>query len=270
MENRGVGYKTDMERGRKKEERKNTPSSPAHTFTVFTHSLLTLWPHACLCTHTFTVTQDAYLLHAHILLVFRFLSPSQSVFPFFFRQTYTYTHTPLWGDWCCKLAWVCRWSGCDYCLALRQLWWWHSVLWAPLAWARSKHNQAVHSLYLATMHTCGLDTTATHTQRTVPNVRLHTQVVRQQKKRVSCLLCAPWGQTMCMSLRSKVTHDLQGDTTFSVLHTLYTMLITVMLFTRRRATCSWVFCCSSNLFYLSVLSPPLSVFHLLRVSVCLI
>ena len=82
--------------------------------------------------------------------------------PFF--QTHTHTHTPLWGDWCCKLAWVCRWSGCDYCLAPRQLWWWHSVLWAPLAWARSKHNQAVHSLYLATVHICGLDTTATRTR----------------------------------------------------------------------------------------------------------
>lgn len=35
------------------------------------------------------------------------------------------------------------------------------------------------------------------------------------------------------------------------------------------ATCSRV-CCCSNLFYLSVLSPPLSVFHLLQVSVCLI
>lgn len=36
------------------------------------------------------------------------------------------------------------------------------------------------------------------------------------------------------------------------------------------STCSWVRCCSSNLFDLSVLSPPLSVFHLLQVSVCLI
>lgn len=99
MENRGVGYKTDMERGRKKEERKNTPSSPlhstAHTFTAFTHSLLTLWPHARLRTHTFffffTVTQDAYLPHAHILLVFCFPSPSQSV-SLFFSNTHTHTH----------------------------------------------------------------------------------------------------------------------------------------------------------------------------------
>lgn len=149
MENRGVGYKTDIERGRKKEERKNTPSSlPAHTSIAFTHSLLTLYDHMLVCAHTlFSVTQDAYLLHAHILLVFHFLSPSQSVsLFFFFKHRHTHTHTLLWGDWCCKLAWACRWSGCDYCLALRQLWWWHSALWAPLAWARSKHNQAVHSL----------------------------------------------------------------------------------------------------------------------------
>lgn len=152
MENRGVGYKTDMERGRKKEESKIHPSLQ-HTHLAFTHSLLTLWPHACLRTHTCTVTQDAYLLHALILLVVGFRSPSQSVFLLFFLHK----HTPLCGDWCCKLAWVCRWSGCDYCLALRQLWWWHAVLWAPLGWARSKHNQAVHVLYLATMHTYVLE-----------------------------------------------------------------------------------------------------------------
>lgn len=221
MENRGVGYKTDMERGRKKEERKNTPSSPAHTFTAFTHSL---WPHACLRTHThFTVTQDAYLLHAHILLVFCFLSPFQSVSLFF----KTNTHTPLCGDWCCKLAWVCRWSGCDYCLALRQLWWWHSVLWAPLAWARSKHNQAVHSLYLATMHICGLDTTATHTRRIVPNVQLHIQVLVREVWSSDRLACT---QMMCVSLCLKVRHDFQGHIAFSVLHTL-DVLITVVSFT---------------------------------------
>lgn len=72
---------------------------------------------------------------------FSFLS---SIRALFLKQTHTYTL--LWSDWCFKLAWACRWSGCDYCLALRQLWWWHSALWAPLAWACSKHNQAVHTL----------------------------------------------------------------------------------------------------------------------------
>lgn len=93
-------------------------------------------------------------------LYFIFLSLSQSQSAFFFLDTHT--HTPLWSDWCCKLAWACRWSGCDYCLAPRQLWWWHSVLWAPLAWACSKHNWAEQSLYLTTMHTYGLHTTEMH------------------------------------------------------------------------------------------------------------
>lgn len=67
---------------------------------------------------------------------------------------------------------MCRWSGCDYCLALRQLWWWHSVLWAPLAWAHSKHNQAAHthSPCLRAVHTCGLDSSGAHTCCALPNI----------------------------------------------------------------------------------------------------
>lgn len=149
------------------------------------------------CAHTLLVTRDAYLLYPHILLVFHFLSPSQSTPPFFFLDKHTYT---LWGDWCCKLAWVCRWSGCDYCLALRQLWWWHSVLWAPLAWARSKHNQAAQSLCLTTVHTCGLDSTVMHTCCIVLNIQLHTHVPgtreKGQIKDGGCLLCAAWGKMM--------------------------------------------------------------------------
>lgn len=56
MENRGVGCKTDMERGRKKEERKT------HTFTTFSHSMAT-----CLSVHTFYGNIE-YLLLTHIPL----------------------------------------------------------------------------------------------------------------------------------------------------------------------------------------------------------
>lgn len=46
---------------------------------------------ACLSVRTlFRVTQDAYLLHAHIVLVFRFLFPSQSTL---FKNTRTHTRT---------------------------------------------------------------------------------------------------------------------------------------------------------------------------------
>ena len=103
MENRGVGYKTDMERGRKKEERKNTPSSPLYGTHIHSlHSLTTHTMTTCSSayTHThffffFTVTQDAYLPHAHILLVFRFPSPSQSV-SLFFKHTHTH-HSGVTG-----------------------------------------------------------------------------------------------------------------------------------------------------------------------------
>ncbi len=178
----------------------------------------------CGCAHTlFTVTQDAYLLHAHILHVFPLVSPSQSVPPLFFRQTHTsmhtHTHTPLWSDWCCKLAWVCRWSGCDYCLALRQLWWWHSVLWAPLAWARSKHNQAVHSLprnhaYMWPRYYCN-----THSPHCTKCSAAHSGSgagvwsSELTKKHISAVLCAPWGQMMCILLSWKVRYGFRGHIT---------------------------------------------------------
>ena len=131
MENRGVGYRTDMEQGRKKGERKNTPSS--FLCGTHTHSLHSVTAHtmtACLSVHTlFAVTQDAYLLHAHAhtLLVFSYpfslsINPSLSslcLFIYLFLccfqtnthahslthiHTHRHTHTRLWGDWCCKLA----------------------------------------------------------------------------------------------------------------------------------------------------------------------
>lgn len=205
-------------------------------------------------------------------LSFVFLLPlNQSPF-FFFSNTHSHTHTPLWGDWCCKLAWVCRWSGCDYCLAPRQLWWWHSVLWAPLAWARSKHNQAVHSLYLATMHVCGLDTTATHTRR----MRLKSgcafrfwcgsvKFMDDKKRHVSCVLCAPGGQVMCILLCLKVRCDFWGSR--HPLSPTHTQLLCCLQEVQPALESAG---CSSSLFYLSVLSPPLSVSHLLCVSVYLI
>lgn len=95
MENRGVGYKTDMERGRKKEERKNTPSSPVHTYIAFTQ--LTLWPHACLCTHTFYGNTGCILAACTYTSCLSFsFSLSQSAPPLphpFFRQTHTYINT---------------------------------------------------------------------------------------------------------------------------------------------------------------------------------
>lgn len=206
MENRGVGYGTDMERGRKKEGRKKYTLlfSPQHTHSQLSLTHCTHTMTACLSVHSlFAVTQDAYLLHAHILLVFSFLS----ILPFFLCDKPVRTYTPLWGDWCCKLAWVCRWSGCDYCLALRQLWWWHSVLWAPLAWASSKHNQAVHSLYLTTVHTCGLDSTETHTCCVVPNILLHSGPAAQAVKLGGCLLWAPADQMIFTSMGLKVSYE---------------------------------------------------------------
>lgn len=156
-----MGYKTDMERGRKKEERKNTPSSPSahiHSFQSLTSHTMT----KCLCAHTlFSVTQDAYLLHAHIRLVFSFSLPIS--LPFLYRRTHTYTHhsgvtgAVSWrervGDLGVITAWLSDSSDDDIqCFEL---------LWPGPA--PNTTRQYIFFFYLATMHTCGLDTTATHT-----------------------------------------------------------------------------------------------------------
>lgn len=95
MENRGVGYRTDMERGRKKEGRKKYTLlfSPQRTHSQLSLTHCTHTMTACLSVHSlFAVTQDAYLLHARILLVFSFLSPFQSSLFLCVTNPYVHTH----------------------------------------------------------------------------------------------------------------------------------------------------------------------------------
>lgn len=111
-----------------------------HTSWAFAPSLCLLYDHMLVHTHWYKINSQCI----YFLSLFPFLS-LHHCFLSLTLSLFLHKHTQLWSDWC-KLAWVWRWSGCDYCLAFRQLWWWHSALWAPLAWAGSKHNQAVHTL----------------------------------------------------------------------------------------------------------------------------
>lgn len=105
-----------------------------------------------------------------------------------------------------------------------------------------------------------------------PKVRLRIQVLMwecevhgRQERHVSCVLCAPGGQVMCILLCLKVRCDFRGSRhPLSLTHTQLLCCLQEVQPALESAGCS------SSLFYLSVLSPPLSVSHLLRVLVCLI
>lgn len=87
----------------------------------------------------------------------------------------------------------------------------------------------------------------------------------RQKRNVSCVLCSPGGQVMCILLCLKVRCDFRGSRPpLSLTHTQMLCYLQEVQPALESAAAPRVS------FYLSVLSPPLSVSHLLQVSVCLI
>lgn len=208
-----------MERGRKKEERKKYTLlfSLQHT-----HSQLSLTHYShkttCLSVHTlFAVTQDAYLLHAHILLVFHFLSPSQTTPPFVDKHTHIHTHhsgvtgVVSWRECVGDLGVITAWlsDSSDDDIQCFELLWSGPAPNTTRQYTLSASQPCIHVAQILLQHTF-----------VVLYLMFSCRFRSWQKNKTKHGSLLLEGQMMCISLCLKVRYDFQGHLLY-LTHTLH-------------------------------------------------